>query len=122
MLCCGSSSWTDRHALPFPHPPLSNLRGRSSTLELSMSELATPSTKQANDILYEEGGRIGGVLEIFLFASRKWSDVAKEKEVHKILDLPRIMHRTPDPSAEHVGAVNHRQEARTRLLLLSFHF
>ena len=71
MLYCGSSSWTDRHALPFPHPPLSNLRGRSSTLKLSMSELAIPSTKQANDILYERGGRIGGVLEILLFASRE---------------------------------------------------
>ena len=47
--------------------------------------------------------------------------MAEEKEVQRILDLPRIMHRTPDPSAEHVGAVNYRQEARTRLFFSSFH-
>ena len=39
-----------------------------------------------------------------------------------ILGLPRIMHRTPDPSAEHVGAVNYRQETRTRLLVFELPF
>ena len=90
MLCCGSSSWTDRHTLPFPHPPMSNLRGKSSALELSMSELVAPP--QSKRMTFCKKAAEEAAVNLKNFYSCRWSEVTwlKKRKYRESLIFPAL--------------------------------